>query len=154
MKSGSTLFFKAVVVAIGLVVLALYAVGLPYAITSDHVGYYRPIFFGMYIPGIPFYFALYQAMKLLRYIDQSKAFSQISIQALKNIKYCAIIISALYAAGLPYIYYVANKADAPGVIVIGLVIVFAAVLVATLAAVLQRLLTDALDIKSENDLTV
>ena len=33
---------------------------------------------------IPFYFALYQAFKLLRYIDKNKAFSELSVKALKK----------------------------------------------------------------------
>ena len=44
--------------------------------------------------------------------------------------------------------------DAPGIIVIGLVIIFASMVIAVFAAVLQRLLQEAIDIKSENDLTV
>lgn len=65
-----------------------------------------------------------------------------------------ILIAALFAAGLPYIYYVADKDDAPGVVAIALVIVGASLAVAVFAGVLQRLLQNAIDIKAENDLTV
>ncbi|MED4598856.1 DUF2975 domain-containing protein, partial [Bacillus subtilis] len=41
-----------------------------------------------------------------------------------------------------------------GIIVIGLVIIFASMVIAVFAAVLQKLLKEAIDIKSENDLTV
>jgi hypothetical protein len=78
----------------------------------------------------------------------------LSVRALKNIKYCAITISALYAAGMPYIFYAADRDDAPGVIVIGLVIIFASSVIATFAAVLQKLLQNVVEIKSENELTV
>ena len=37
---------------------------------------------------------------------------------------------------------------------VGLVIIFASMVIAVFAAVLQRLLQEAIDIKSENDLTV
>ena len=93
-------------------------------------------------------------MKLLNYIDKNKVFSDASIKALKNIKYSAIAISLLYAAGMPYILYVADKDDAPGVVLIGLVIIFASFVIATAAAVFQRLVQSAVEIKSENDLTV
>ena len=154
MKQGSTLFLKGVVALIGLMVIVMCAVVLPAGIANEDTGYYRPILLGLYVPAVPFFIALYQASKLLDLIDKNKAFSNLSVKAVKNIKYCAISISALFAAGMPYIYVAADKDDAPGVIVIGLVIAFASFVIATFAAVLQKLLQNAGDIKSENDLTV
>ncbi|UVB77543.1 DUF2975 domain-containing protein [Bacillus subtilis] len=112
------------------------------------------VFIYLYVTAIPFYFALYQAFKLLSYIDKNKAFSGLSVRALKNIKYCAVTISIFYAAGMPVFYLMAEIDDAPGIIVIGLVIIFASMVIAVFAAVLQKLLKEAIDIKSENDLTV
>ena len=154
MKQGSTLFLKVVVWLIGMTVLGICLIGLPLAIASDQTGYYRPIVIGLYIPAIPFFIALYQALKLLDNIDKNKAFSEVSMKALTNIKYCAIVISALFALGSPYVYYAANRDDAPGVLAIDLVIIGASVVIATFAAVLQKLIRNGLDIKSENDLTV
>lgn len=138
----------------GLAVLAFCVVALPAGIMSDKTGYFRPILIGMYLPAIPFFIALYQAFKLLTYIDMNKAFSDLSVKALKNIKYCGIAISALYAAGMPYIFYAMERDDAPGGILIALVIIGASIVVAVFAAVLQKLLQNGMDIKSENDLTV
>jgi hypothetical protein len=154
MKQGSTLFLRGAVGLIGLVILGLCIFALPAGIRSDQTGGYWPILMGMYVTAIPFFVALYQSWKLLGYIDTGKAFSLISVRALKVIGYCALIIGGLYLAGMPYIYLVADKDDAPGVILIGLVIIFASVVIAVFAAVLHRLLHDALEIKSENDLTV
>lgn len=154
MEKGSTIFLRGAVLVIGLVVLALCVFLLPAGIRDDKVGGYRLILLGMYVPTIPFYVGLYQTLKLLGLIDKNKAFSDLSVKALGYLKYCALVISGLYAAGMPYIYMVADKDDAPGVIVLGLTIVFAAMIVATLAAVLQKLLRNAIDIKAENDLTV
>ncbi|HUC20497.1 MAG TPA: DUF2975 domain-containing protein [Candidatus Polarisedimenticolaceae bacterium] len=154
MNKGSTIFLKGVVILIGLIVLASCIFVLPPAISSDQTGDYRPILLGMYIPAIPFFIALYQTLKLLSYIDKNKAFSQASVNALKKVKYCALIISGLYAAGMPYVYMVADQDDAPGVILIGLVIIGTSLVIATSAAVLQKLLQNVIDIKSENDLTV
>ena len=154
MKNGSTFFLKIVVLLLGITVFGLCAVALPIGITVDMTGYYKPILIGLYVPAIPFFVALYQAMKLLKHIDGKAAFSHASVATLKNIKYCAIIISALFTLGMPYIYYVADKDDAPGVVAIGLVIVGASIVIATFAAVLQKLIQNALEIKSENDLTV
>jgi hypothetical protein len=154
MKQGSTLFLKAAVILSGIAVLALCIFVLPGGLSKDVVGGYTPIVIGMYVTVIPFFVAVHQALKLLSYIDTNKAFSDLSVKALTTIKYCALIIGALYVIGLPYIYYVADKDDAPGVVVIGLVFAFASLVIATLTAVLQKLLKDALAIKSENDLTV
>ncbi|OOG91376.1 hypothetical protein BTH41_01677 [Bacillus mycoides] len=48
----------------------------------------------------------------------------------------------------------AERVDPPSFIPIGLVIIFASMVIAVFAAVLQRLLQEAINIKSENDLTV
>ena len=160
MKRGSTIFLKIAVILIGVPVLALCLFVVPeianYAAELypdlSYIKYL--VFIVTYASAIPFYFALYQAFKLLSYIDKNNAFSQISVVALKNIKYCAITISTLYVVGMPLFYLLAERDDAPGVIVLGLVVVFASIVIAVFAAVLQKLLKEAIEIKSENDLTV
>lgn len=154
MKYGSTLFLRLMIAAIGLAVLALCIIALPTGIESDETGYYRPILIGMYLTTIPFYIAMFQTLKLLNYVDKNTAFSEASVKALKYIKYCAASISVLYSAALPYFYYAAQLDDAPGVVVIGMILAFAPLVIAVFAAVLQILLRSAIAIKSENDLTV
>lgn len=154
MKQHSTLFLKFVICLFGIAVLLLCVFVLPNAIMSGKAGGYLPILFGMYIPAIPFFIGLYQGMKLLSYIDKNKVFSLASVNALRYIKYCAFTISALYATGMPYIFNVAQRDDAPGVVAIGFVFVFASLVVGTAAAVFQSLLQNVVHIKLENDLTV
>ncbi|WP_017754011.1 DUF2975 domain-containing protein [Calidifontibacillus oryziterrae] len=158
MKRGSTLFLKLAVFIIGTPGLALCVFGLPWLVNNPanpnfaHMLY--PIIVAIYLSVIPFFVALYQAFKLLTYIDKNEAFSQISVKALKIIKLCAITISGLYVVILPFVFMLAELDDAPGLIIIGMVPIFAAMVIAVFAAVLQRLLQEAIDIKSENDLTV
>jgi len=154
MGKGSTLILKGVVCLFGITVLAMCIFVLPLGISTDRTGYYRPLLLGMYVPAIPFFIALYQSLKLLSYIDKNKVFSDASVEALKYIKYCAVTISLMYAVGMPYIFYVADRDDAPGVVLIGFIIIFASFVIATAAAVFQKLVKSAVDIKSENDLTV
>lgn len=153
-----TLFLKIAVILIGTPVLALCLFGLPWLadnpVNPNYAHMLYPILIGMFVSVVPFYFALYQAFRLLCYIDKNKAFSQISVKALRNIKYCAITISTLYAVMMPFVYLVAEKDDAPGLIMIGAVPIFASIVIAVFAAVLQKLLKNAIDIKSENDLTI
>ncbi len=155
-----TLFLKFVVVLMGIPVLALCIFLVPEIgdVTAKllpefaFIKYLVSIIF--YASAIPFYFALYQAFKLLRYIDKSEAFSELSVNALKKINRCAITISILHLLVLPLFYLFAEVDDAPGVIFVGLVVPFASMVIAVFAAVLQKLLKNAIDIKSENDLTV
>ncbi|MBO1511221.1 DUF2975 domain-containing protein [Metabacillus bambusae] len=158
MKHGSTLFLKIAVFLIGIPVLALCIFGLCWLannpVSPDYAHILYPILIGMYVSAIPFYIALYQAFKLLSYIDKNQAFSELSVKALKIIKFCAMTISGLYVVILPFVYLVAERDDAPGLIIIGMVPIFASMVIAVFAAVLQRLLQEAIDIKSENDLIV
>jgi len=160
MKRGTTLFLKIADILIGIPVLALCIFLVPEI--GNVAAKLLPEFFMIkylasiifYASAIPFYFALYQAFKLLRYIDKNSAFSELSVIALKKIKHCAIAISALHVLALPLFYLFAEKDDAPGVIFVGMVVPFASIIIAVFAAVLQKLLQEAIDIKSENDLTV
>ena len=109
----------------------------------------------IYVAFIPFFVALYQAFKLLGYIDKSKIFSQVSVNAVRNIRYCAIALVAFFAVAEAYLFIaIRGKDDIAGGVAIGFVIIFASVVIATAAAVFQKLLQNAVDLKSENDLTV
>jgi hypothetical protein len=154
LKQTPTLVLKAVLILLALGVLAICSILLPMGIMSDQTGFYRPLLIGMYLPAIPFFIGIYQALKLLNLIDKNHAFSSPALKALRKIKFSAFSISALYLALLPYIFYVAELDDAPGVVLIGLVFVFASFVIGTFAAVLQKLIQNALDLKEENDLTV
>ncbi|WP_428909933.1 DUF2975 domain-containing protein [Niallia sp. Krafla_26] len=164
MERGSTLFLKLALIIIGIPILGLCVIGLPKiavvafeelangATTLPYM--VIGILAVMYISAVPFYIALYQAFLLLNYIDTNQAFSQISVNALRKIKNCAKTICVLYAVVLPFVFIIAQWDDAPGLVLIGMVVVGASLVIAVFAAVLQRLLQEAIDIKTENDLTV
>jgi hypothetical protein len=154
MKHSSTLFLQSVIFLIGLIVLYACVVGIPWLVGAPSLSGYDPILLSLYIPAIPFFIALFQATKLLNYIDTNRAFSVLSVKAFRNIKLCAVGIAGFFALAMPYIFYVADKDDSPGALLIGLVIMFASLVIATFAAVLQKLVQNAVDIKAENDLTV
>jgi hypothetical protein len=163
MKKSSTLFLKIAVIFIGIPVLALCLFLLPQIANeanealkkgSDVAFVVYGILMVMYVSAVPFYFALYQSFTLLSYIDKNQAFSELSVTALKKIKNCALTISGLYVVALPFVFILAQSDDAPGLVLIGMVMIFAPVVIAVFAAVLQRLLQEAIDIKSENDLIV
>lgn len=146
------------VILMGIPVLALGGFGLYWLAGNpanpDYAHILYPIVIGMYVSVIPYFAALFQAFKLLSYIDKNQAFSELSVKALKKIKFCAITVSGVYALILPFVFLVAELDDAPGLVIIGMVPIFASLVIAVFAAVLQRLLQEAINIKSENDLTV
>ncbi len=80
MKKGSTLFLKVVILLIAIGVLA-WLIWFPQiegrAANLDLISIYTdPLIIYGYIASIPFFVALYQAFKLLGYIDSNKVFSQ------------------------------------------------------------------------------
>ncbi len=160
MKRGSTIFLKGAVILMGLPVLAIYIFLVPEIgsfaaeLYPDHSYLKFLVWIDLYATAIPYYTALFQAFKLLGYMDKQQSFSDLSVQALKSIKRCALAVSGLFALGMPLFYLVAEKDDAPGLILIGMVFIFASLVIGVFAAVLQRLLMEAIAIKSENDLTV
>ncbi|KAB7673114.1 DUF2975 domain-containing protein [Bacillus sp. B1-b2] len=160
MEKVTTLFLKIAVILLGFPVLALCIFLVPElanlaAKMLPEFAFIKYLVFTVLDASvIPFYFALYLAFKLLRYIDKNIAFSSLSVKALKKIKYCAITISILHVLVWPLFFIFAELDDAPGVIIVGLVVPFASMVIAVFTAVLQKLLQEAINIKSENDLTV
>ncbi|MBW7475307.1 DUF2975 domain-containing protein [Paenibacillus oenotherae] len=159
MKRGSTLFLKGVVVLIGMAALAVCIFMLPDIARRDaeahpETSYLQyPFLAGAYVLSLPLFISLYQAFKLLSYIDQNKAFSDLSVRALRHIKYSGILLSSVIAAGMLFIIIFIDD-DVAGIIGLGIMCTFASAVIAIFAALLQRLLRDAIAIKSENDLTV
>lgn len=152
-----TLFLRAVILIIGVAILAACLFFLP-IMAREFIEYFKwravPTFVAMYTATIPVFYALYQTLRLLKYIDENKAFSELSITALKHIKFSAIAVSVLYIFNMPFLYAMAEFDDAPGIIIFGTIPVLAAFVVAVFAAVIQKLVNSAVEIKSENDLTV
>jgi len=160
MKRGSTNFLKLTVIFLGIPILALCIFVLPILAkdAAESNSEFAYVLYGivivMYVSAIPYFIALYQAFKLLSYIDKNKSFSEISVKCLKKIRNCAITISGLHLLGLPFFFIFAQLDDAPGVVLVGMLFIFAPMVIAVFAAVLQKLLQEAITIKSENDLTV
>ena len=158
MKKGSTLFLKFVIclIAIGALIWLIWSPQLEgRAANLDLVSIYSdPLIIYVYLASVPFFVALYHAFKLLGYIDDNKVFSQSSVNAVRNIKYCAIAISGFIVLGILYIILFVKGEDPAGVTALGMITTFACIVIATAAAVFQKLLQNAVDMKSENDLTV
>lgn len=159
MKKSSTIFLQVVIVALGIGALAI-MIQLPLtegrAVNLDLFSIYSdPFIMYGYLASIPFFVALYQAFKLLGHIGQNKVFSLASVKTLRIIKWCAFIQSILIVlAGLYIRVFHAKNDDPAGFLALCIITTFLSIVIATAAAVFERILQNAVDIKSENDLTV
>lgn len=158
MKQRATLFLRLVISLIAIGALAG-MIWFPQtegrAANLDLISIYMdPFILYIYVASIPFFMALYQAFKLLGFIDKNKVFSQVSVKAIRNIKYCALATCGFLVLAIFYIRVMAHGDDPAGPTMIGLVAIFTSIVIATAAGVFQKLLQNAVDLKSENDLTV
>jgi hypothetical protein len=159
MKRISIVFLQAVVVLIGLVALALM---LWFPLTEGRATnldlfsiYADPFILYGYAASVAFFIALYKAFRLLGYIGQNKVFSSSSVNALKSIKYCAIVLGSLIVIAGLIIRVSHDKDDDPaGFLAMCIVTTFVTIVVATAAAIFEKILQNAVDMKSENDLTI
>ncbi len=159
MKKSSTIFLQVVVVLIGIGALALllwepHIEGRNVHATNFEIYFKDPFIALVYIGSIPFFAALYQAFKVLRYAGQNKVFSAEAVKALRTIKYCAIAIISFVVVEEIFIMLNHGNDDPAGGVFMGVLITFGSVVIATAAAMFERILQNAVDIKSENDLTV
>ncbi|MEZ4772546.1 MAG: DUF2975 domain-containing protein [Bacteroidia bacterium] len=159
MKRTSVIFLQAVVVLVSMVALAI-LIRLPLtegrAVNLDLFSIYAdPFILYGYAASIAFFVALYKAFKLLGYIGQNRVFSTDAVNALKSIKYCAIILGILIVMAGIFIKLTHDKDDdSAGFLAMCIVTSFVSVVVATAAAIFEKVLQNALDMKSENDLTI
>jgi hypothetical protein len=158
MKRGSTIFLQVVIVLIGIGVLAFllwepHLEGRNVNATLFEIYFKDPFLAYAYIGSIPFFVALYQAFKLLGYIRRNEIFSQRSVRALRTIKYCALAIIGFVAVSVIFMIF-GDRDDRPAGVFMRILITFPSIVVAIAAAVFERRLQNAVDMKSENDLTV
>lgn len=158
MKRTSTLFLKIVIVLMATAVLA----GMLWfpqtegrATNLDLMSIYAdPLILYVYLASVPFFIGLFQAFKLLNLIDENKAFSQDAVNALKKMKLASVSLIGFIAIAVISIRFAANGDDPAGPTMLGIILSFAFGVIATTAGVFQKLFQNAVDLQSENDLTV
>lgn len=158
MKRGSTAFLQGVIVLIGIGALAVmlwepHLEGRNAHATIFQVYFNDPFLAYAYIGSIPFFMALYHGFTVLGYAGKNQVFSQAAVNALRTIKFCAIALIGFVAGGEIFIL-TSGSDDQPGGVFIGILITFGSIVIATAAAMFERILQSAVDLKSENDLTV
>ncbi len=158
MKRCSTIFLQIVIVLIGIGALALmlwepHTEGRNAHATLFEIYFRDPFLAYAYIASISFFVALYQAFKLLGYAGSNTVFSQAAIKSLRTIRFCAIAIVGFVAIG-EIVIVLSDSDDRAGGLFMGILITFGSTVIATTAAMFERILQNAVDLKSESDLTV
>jgi len=160
MKRASTIFLQVVVVGLGAGVLTFllwepHLEGRNVHATVFEIYFKDPFLAYIYLAFVPFFVGLYQSFKILGYARRDEIFFPRSVRALRIIKYCALITALFILGAEAYIFvFVRGTDDVAGGVMMGAFIIFVSAIIGTAAAVFQRILQNAVDIKSENDLTV
>jgi len=158
MKLVATLFLRAVLVLIGIGALAFLLLEPHYEGRNAHATlfaiYFKDPFLAYaYVGSITFFVGLYHAFKVLGYAGRNKEFSPSAVRSVRTIKYCAIALVGFVVGGEVFIM-LGDSDDRAGGVFMGVLICFGSIVVATATAILERILQNAVDMKSENDLTV
>ncbi len=160
MKKSSIVFLQIVITLIGIGALVALLVEPHMEGVNANATKLRQIYFDdpflilVYVGSIPFFIALYQAIKVLGYAGRNKAFSEPAVRALQTIKYCALTIIGFVVVEEIVIMLNHGNDDAAGGIMMGVFIIFGSIVVALTAAMFEKILQKGMDITSENDLTV
>src|SRR5882724_6538004 len=160
MKRASTIFLQVVIALIGVGVFAFLLwepqlEGRNVNATQSEIYFKDPFLGYIYLAFVPFFVGLYQAIKMLGFARRNEVFSQRAVRALRVIKYCGLITALFIIGAEVYIFvFVRGTDDVAGGVMMGVFIIFVSAVIATAAAVFERVLQNAVDIKSENDLTV
>ena len=153
MMRGAIIFLRLVIIMVGIATLAVCAFPLrrmlvqEAAKTPDTAWQIYVFLFGAYLQAAVFLFALYQGFKLLGFFGGNAPFSELSISALRNIKFAAVIIGLLIAAGLAWLMFLSAGTgdDSAGPAMLRFIGAFASGVVAAAAMVLQTLVEKAID---------
>lgn len=158
MKFGASVFLRGVLLLIGLGALAFLLIEPHYEGRNAHATlfaiYFKDPFLAYaYVASIAFFVGLYHAFKVLAYAGRNEEFSFAAVRSVRTIKYCAFALIGFVVGGEVFIM-LHESDDRAGGVFMGVLIFFGSIVVATGMAILERTLQNALDMKSENDLTV
>lgn len=160
MKRVSTIFLQIIIIALGLGALAFllwepHVEGVNANATSLYEIYFDdPFLLYAYSASIFFFIACYQTFVLGSYIRRNEMFSLPAVKALRYLKYCSMAIILATAAPVAYLFIVRPEDDIAGGVAMGLFIIFVSAVVAVNADIHEKIWQKAIDIQSENDLTV
>ena len=162
MSNKSIKTLKAIVIILAVCVFLFEAVGIyPLSLRyAFRVPSYESIRVAslvfLYITSIPFYIALFQAVRICDRIIENKPFSKANIYYFKIARNCAYPEAIFYLLGAVAAYFVTATVGTPAItLVVAMVIVaFCALIVGLACSVMTALFKRANEIQEENAMTI
>lgn len=151
-----TIFLQAVIVFIGIAALALilwepHIEGRNAQATLFEIYFNDPFLAFAYVASIPLFVGLFQGFKVVGLIGQDRAFSQVTVKALRTIKLCMLAIIGFGVLGEIFLF-LNESDDRAGGVFIGILITLVAAVIATTAAMFERIFHDVVVSENENGL--
>jgi hypothetical protein len=149
MKSSSAWFLQVVIVLMGIGTVGLmlwepHLEGRNAHATTFEIYFKDPFLAYVYVGSIPFFVAVYRAFGLFGHVRRTGTFSQVTLDALRVIKRCAMVIIGFVAGAVIFILIFGDGEDRPAGIFMCVLVTFAAGVIATAAAMFARNLLNAL----------
>lgn len=124
MKQKTVFMLKVTTIVASIIVSSLSIAGVYFlannSINPEYSNMLYPILTGLYISLIPFFIGLFKCFRFLSNFNNHETFETV-FNDLKTIKYCSISIVIIYLMMMPFIFILADKDDAPGAILIGMI---------------------------------
>lgn len=158
-KGVPTLLLKTVILLIGIATLA-FLIWEPHvegvnanATTFSEVYLDDPFLAFAYVASIPFFILLFQAFTLVVRAERNEVFTQRSVKALRVVQHCATAMVIFVVIGVVWLLSQPSD-DRPPILAMGVIATVGSIVIGAAAAVAANTLQHAVDMKSENELTV
>lgn len=108
----------------------------------------------LYLSAIASLLIIYYMYRMLGLVDNDRAFSAMSLIYVRAIFRLTIMEFIVLIGTVPFVYYIADNDDAPGVMIIGLGMLIIPLVVATFVSIIEKLLKNAIELKLDYELTI
>jgi len=127
------LYLKSFIIGIIIFTLIISIFAIPSLIKEGIAFYSKNIiisfFVGIYLSIIPFLYSNIQVIKIINNISKNILFSEDTIKSLNKIKKSSFVFCVIYIFLLPIFYYLGEIDDAPGMILLGFIIILSSIFI-------------------------
>ena len=144
MRRSLTRFLQAIVVLIGIGVLALLLweptlEGRNVGATLSQIYFNDPFLAYLYLAFVPFFIGLYKTIKALGYAGENKTASPAAVKALRSIRYCALVMAGFIVGAEIWLgVFERTTDDIAGGVAVGMLILIFCAASASVAALFER----------------
>lgn len=100
--------------------------------------YLNPFIIYIYIAFIPFFFGIFQTIRFISLIERKKPSSLAAVNAIKNVKYCALTLIGFFVIALAWIRTMSGNDDPAGAMATGTFLIICSAIVAFVAHSFQK----------------